>query len=438
MDRKASILLLVAFIILVVLFTTRPDESSFHRQISLQVKQSSGMLWGILSLNGLVKAATAKLMRYDSYGIFATMSLAHGRYGRSPLRSLGLFYTWFDVSGLTVLDHLPRPDALVHWVDQIRSNCPACRRGICMPMSISPPTSSCVCIPGYIGVRCDRPLPNTVTIWDAYFETPLAVAAALHPQLLVPISDWSRSPTVFGIPLLYLSRIHASLPSYMRAWGLVNISQYIGILEVLVGTMIIVHLLWQFVRLTGSLRLEMSLVETFTTSYNQIVHKYQIATVFMSQLSHVSLVHLAFNVYGFANYAPLVYQEIGHSRFVVFVGATMVLVVGTSVGLAWAMSGHRVGWKLERVSGASGWIMALRLFSLLEKIIVFKHGTKLQWWNKNNVGVMQQLMRMDWGEVWAIVGPQLVMDVIVGGNLGADVGGIVAAVAYCWYSLAFA
>ncbi|KAH6582621.1 hypothetical protein BASA60_001866 [Batrachochytrium salamandrivorans] len=417
--------LLGLFITILALAVTKPDEASFHRSVATQYRGPDNPILSIFSLSSLVKAATARLLRYDDYGLFATMTLSHGKYGYSPLRSLGLLNTWVDASNLRVLDRLPSPSFVSDWFNQIRRSCPRCLKGVCLPLSLSPPSASCVCIPSHKGMRCDRPLRNTVTIWDEYITPVLMLIANQYPHLAPAIAAWSHEPTVFGVPAASIPFAGRRTLDYLNTMGLINLSQYISVVDILFFAMLGVYLLWKFVALSNLSGLETFMVGLFTSSWDQAVGQLRLYSMITSQLSHMSVVHLLVNLYGFKVCAPDVYEMVGHVGFMRLVGFSMVLSAIGSVVYVWTTQGHRVGWRLVQISGSNGWIMALRVVLALRH---YKSGYAIWGSGMSGIDIGTLLLRLDWGGMWALVGPQLVMDFVLGGNLGADLGGAIGAI----------
>ena len=395
------------------LVVTKPDKESFYVAMEDSAREG-GVLSGLVSLGKAYLLKSSGMVEYEDYVMFALININSRVTGRHSTHLLGVLGMWFDVS---LVDDVPG------WLRRV----PKCQYGVG-----TPGIENCICLPGYKGSKCNTKISGFVSVWDSLLRPFLGRIAAVLPQWQQSIAVYAKEKTVLGVPVDLLP---PSVVKHASSWGLVDVSKNICLLDLLLIAMLHVALLWGLFAAVG---LSDWMHDHFTASWRKSFHPLGLYTLFTSQLSHLSIIHLLSNIYALLVHGPVVYQALGSDRMAAFVycafigsaiGSLLYVMVVYGRHAHWtARSSASAGWQLIPVVGASGWLFAFRTMTVLVESRSFSRYAKMAGF----------VSTVDWRIFWENLAPAVVIESIfldpLEMNFGGMLGGVVAALGFAQYA----
>ncbi|KAL2911885.1 hypothetical protein HK105_208605 [Polyrhizophydium stewartii] len=451
----------VVALLVLLLYATKPDEASFHAALEDAARAEGGPLWSLVSRGTAFVMSIAGMLQYVDYGLFAVVRVDSG-HGMPPLRLLGVLGNWYDASRSPWLDHVPTSAEIGQWAAEAESwaadmhaACPDCVHGVCVPTTLLPPSAQCLCMPSWTGRTCEQPLSGRVTLWDGWLGPAVRwLSRRLPPAASDALAWWSTQRTFFGLPVKALPRAAAQ---WLDEHHLIDTARSMSILDLFVASNVALYAAYQAARAlaasgwSAGIWLEQALADNFTASWdNSVARLGGQHTLVTAQMMHVTIVHLAVNMYGLLRFGPLAYQVLGDREFAALVAAALAFSAAGSLLYAWlrhsrslaqGVRGSAHVWRQVVFGGAGGWVAALRMFVLVvagSAAAAQRSGMSLaavraqrDAWRRLGRGVLGRHRIEPW-HVWAMLGPQVVSDLVFVGNVGGALGGMLGALLFVY------
>nr|KAJ3420277.1 hypothetical protein HK105_005866 [Polyrhizophydium stewartii] len=396
----------VVALLVLLLYATKPDEASFHAALEDAARAEGGPLWSLVSRGTAFVMSIAGMLQYVDYGLFAVVRVDSG-HGMPPLRLLGVLGNWYDASRSPWLDHVPTSAEIGQWAAEAES----------------------------WAADMHAACPDCVHASDA-------------------LAWWSTQRTFFGLPVKALPRAAAQ---WLDEHHLIDTARSMSILDLFVASNVALYAAYQAARAlaasgwSAGIWLEQALADNFTASWdNSVARLGGQHTLVTAQMMHVTIVHLAVNMYGLLRFGPLAYQVLGDREFAALVAAALAFSAAGSLLYAWlrhsrslaqGVRGSAHVWRQVVFGGAGGWVAALRMFVLVvagSAAAAQRSGMSLaavraqrDAWRRLGRGVLGRHRIEPW-HVWAMLGPQVVSDLVFVGNVGGALGGMLGALLFVY------